>query len=165
MSEQDVPMDDVEVAEVMTILTALDRWLQVTEEQVKVWQQVLRASHPKLAFRPVRLEDARAAAVRLVTEREKADATPGLLIGEVVRLRTERQKAVSAASLVPPDSLAPGQYPQWLRAAQRHVGDGKPVRAALDAADSDMGVGRRALGPAQPRPLQAALRRIEGRSA
>lgn len=154
----DDQMDDVEVAEVMTILTALDRWLQVTDQQVQVWQQALVASHAKLAFHPVRLADARAAAVRLVTNREKADATPGLLIGEVVQLRGDRRKAVPEDALVPPDELAPGRYPEWLRAARRHVSDGATVEYALEAADTELGASRRMLGPSTPHAIDELLR-------
>lgn len=161
MNDQE-QMDEVDVAEVMTILTALDRWLQVTDQQVAVWQQALLASHKRLGFIPVRLVDAREAAMRIVTTREKADATPGLLIGEVVRLRGERSDAVSASALVPPEDLRPGQYPEWLRAAKRHIGDGASIEYALEAADMEMGASRRMLGPSTKHTVQELLR---GRTA
>lgn len=144
-----------EAAEVMTVLTAMDRWLQVTEPMAVVWAQALTA-------KGIRLEDARAAAMRLVTGRAKADATPGLLIDEVRALRRDRLRAAGEDALVPPDNLEPGWYPQWLRAAKRYVGDGLPVPAALDAADLEVGVTREELGPPASRSLGHVIERAVG---
>ena len=147
-------IEPADAAEVMTILTALDRWLQVTEPMAVVWAQALNTAG-------VRLEDAREAAIRLVVGRPKADATPGLLIGEVRDLRRERIRAAGDDALVPPDDLRPGGYPQWLRAAKHAVADGMPVAVALEAADLEVGVTRRQIGPPVARTIPTTL----GRSA
>lgn len=147
-------IEDDQAAEVMTILAALDRWLQVTDEQAHLWANVLNA-------KKVRLADAQEAAYRLITNRPKADATPGLLIGEVRDLRRERIRAAGDDALVPPDDLRPGGYPQWLRAAKHAVADGMPVAVALEAADLEVGVTRRQIGPPVARTIPTTL----GRSA
>ena len=136
-----------EASEVMTILTALDRWLQVTDEQAVLWATVLTA-------KGVRLEDAREAAYRLITNREKADATPGLLLGEIGRMRAERIKA-GERYLLPPDRGLVSEdggrevslYPEWYRAAKAYLGDGLAPEEAMQAADAEFQASRRMLGP------------------
>ena len=140
-------IEDDQAAEVMTILTALDRWLQVTDEQAHLWANVLNAKE-------VRLVDAQEAAYRLITNREKADATPGLLLGEIQRMRAERIKA-GERYLLPPDRGLVSEdggrevslYPEWYRAAKRYLGDGMSTEAAMGAADADFQASRRMLGP------------------
>lgn len=151
-------IEDDQAAEVMTILTALDRWLQVTEEQAHLWASVLNAQG-------VRLEDAQEAAYRLVTTREKADATPGLLLGEVRKMRGERIKA-GERYLLPPDRglIASDEgrdvslYPEWYRAAKRYLGDGMSTEAAMAAADADFRASRRMLGPSTKHTIGELMR-------
>lgn len=152
-------IEDDQAAEVMTILTALDRWLQVTDEQAHLWAAVLNAQ-------TVRLEDAQQAAYRLVTSREKADATPGLLLGEVRRMRAERIKA-GERYLLPPDrglvSSDGGRevslYPEWYRAAKRYLGDGMSTEEAMGAADEEFQASRRMLGPSTKHTIGEVIQR------
>lgn len=140
-------IEDDQASEVMTILTALDRWLQVTDEQAHLWASVLNAQS-------IRIEDAQEAAYRLITTREKADATPGLLLGEVRKMRAERIKA-GERYLLPPDrglvSSDGGRevslYPEWYRAAKRYLGDGMSTEEAMGAADAEFQASPRMLGP------------------
>lgn len=140
-------IQDDQAAEVMTILTALDRWLQVTDEQARLWVNVLNA-------KKVRLADAQEAAYRLITNREKADATPGLLLGEIRKMRAERIKA-GERYLLPPDRGLVSEdggrevslYPEWFRAAKAYLGDGLSAEEAMQAADAEFQASRRMLGP------------------
>lgn len=140
-------IEDDQAAEVMTILTALDRWLQVTDEQAHLWANVLNA-------KKVRLADAQEAAYRLITTREKADATPGLLLGEIRKMRAERIKA-GERYLLPPDRGLVSEdggrevslYPEWFRAAKAYLGDGLSAEEAMGAADAEFQASRRMLGP------------------
>ena len=140
-------IQDDQAAEVMTILTALDRWLQVTDEQARLWANVLNA-------KKVRLADAQEAAYRLITNREKADATPGLLLGEIQKMRAERIKA-GERYLLPPDRGLVSEdggrevslYPEWFRAAKAYLGDGLSAEEAMGAADAEFQASRRMLGP------------------
>lgn len=140
-------IQDDQAAEVMTILTALDRWLQVTDEQARLWANVLNA-------KKVRLADAQEAAYRLITNREKADATPGLLLGEIRKMRAERIKA-GERYLLPPDRGLVSEdggrevslYPEWFRAAKAYLGDGLSAEEAMGAADAEFQASRRMLGP------------------
>lgn len=140
-------IEDDQASEVMTILTALDRWLQVTDEQAHLWASVLNAQS-------VRIEDAQEAAYRLITTREKADATPGLLLGEVRKMRAERIKAGERYLLPPDRGLVDSEggrevslYPEWYRAAKRYLGDGLSTEDAMGAADAEFQASRRMLGP------------------
>ena len=150
-------IEDDQAAEVMTILTALDRWLQVTDEQAHLWANVLNA-------KGVRLVDAQEAAYRLITNREKADATPGLLLGEIQRMRAERIKA-GERYLLPPDRGLVSEdggrevslYPEWYRAAKRYLGDGLSTEDAMGAADADFQASRRMLGPSTKRTVQELM--------
>ena len=151
-------IEDDQAAEVMTILTALDRWLQVTDEQAHLWANVLNA-------KKVRLEDAQEAAYRLITNREKADATPGLLLGEIQRMRAERIRA-GERYLLPPDRGLVSEdggrevslYPEWYRAAKRYLGDGMSTVDAMEAADADFRASRRMLGPSTKHTIGELMR-------
>lgn len=151
-------IEDDQASEVMTILTALDRWLQVTDEQAHLWASVLNAQS-------VRIEDAQEAAYRLITTREKADATPGLLLGEVRKMRAERIKA-GERYLLPPDrglvSSDGGRevslYPEWYRAAKRYLGDGMSTEEAMGAADAEFQASRRMLGPSTKNTIGELMR-------
>lgn len=151
-------IEDDQAAEVMTILTALDRWLQVTDEQAHLWANVLNA-------KKVRLADAQEAAYRLITTREKADATPGLLLGEVQRMRAERIQA-GERYLLPPDRGLVSEdggrevslYPEWYRAAKRYLGDGLSTGDAMVAADAEFGASRRMLGPSTKHTIGELVR-------
>ena len=151
-------IEDDQAAEVMTILTALDRWLQVTDEQAHLWATVLNA-------KKVRLADAQEAAYRLITNREKADATPGLLLGEIQRMRAERIKA-GERYLLPPDRGLVSEdgdrevslYPEWYRAAKRYLGDGLSTDDAMKAADAEFRASRRMLGPSTKHTIGELMR-------
>ncbi|MFE5777110.1 hypothetical protein [Brachybacterium sp. NPDC056505] len=144
-------IETYEAAQVMTILTAGDKWLQVTDEQAAVWQLVLNREG-------IRLVDATEAAYRLLVQCEKLDATPAKLIGAVRALRKERIAAAGDNALTPPDGLPPGGWPEWLRSAKHAIGDGCTPEQAMALADHqiaaahDVKVERREL-PASRRPL------------
>lgn len=157
MTNHEAIQDD-QAAEVMSILTALDRWLQVTEEQARLWANVLNA-------KKIRIEDAQEAAYRLITEREKADATPGLLLGEIKRMRDERIKA-GERYLLPPDRGLVSEdggrevslYPDWYRAAKAYLGNGLTPEEAMQAADAEFQASRRMLGPATKHTVAELVR-------
>lgn len=150
-------IQDDQAAEVMTILTALDRWLQVTDEQARLWANVLNA-------KKVRLADAQEAAYRLITNREKADATPGMLLGEIRKMRAERIKA-GERYLLPPDRGLVSEdggrevslYPEWFRAAKAYLGDGLSAEEAMGAADAEFQASRRMLGPSTKHTVQELM--------
>ena len=130
-----------ELAELMAVAAAADtRFPALTSTQdprLAAWQQILTC----------RGEDAREAVMRIVRRPQMQVMQPGHILDEVKALRKERIKAVSEDALVPPDDLQPGRYPEWLRCVRRHIGDGQDVDYALEAADTELGVTRRLLGP------------------
>lgn len=150
------PLEEDEVAELMTLAAAADtRFPALTgtaDPRIKAWQGILDC----------RIEDARDAVLRIVRRPQLQVMQPGHILDEVKALRKERLKVVSDDALVPPDELAPGQYPAWLRAARRHLGDGRTIEYALEAADVEMGASRRMLGPSTKHRVHEL---IQGRTA
>lgn len=61
-------------------------------------------------------------------------------VAERIRgIRRRNLEQVQIADLVPPDGLAPGQYPEWAQLARMAVMDGAPdAAAASEWADSEM---------------------------
>lgn len=73
-------------------------------------------------------------------------------LGHVVEgmkaIRRRNLDRVQVSSLIPPDELEPGQYPEWAQLARQAVADGAPdAAAASEWADSALGVPRREIGP------------------
>lgn len=142
-----------ELAELLTIAAAADtRFPALTgtrDPRLAAWAAILG---------DVRLEDAHEAVMRIVRRPQMQVMQPGHVLDEAKALRAERLKAVGDEALVPPDNLPLGenggsQYPQWLRAAKRYVGDGLSVEDALAAADAELSVQRHLIGPAVHRQL------------
>lgn len=108
-------------------------------------------------------------AVRGLTELYRAPQMmrlqPGHIYEAAEKVRARNVSSVDLSQLTPPDQLetADGRtlHAEWMQAALRGIGLGLPVREAQARADAEIGASRRALGPAQPRPLQAALRALE----
>jgi hypothetical protein len=114
------------------------------DPRLQAWQAILGDTRP---------EDARDAVLRIVRRPQMQVMQPGHILDEVRTIRSERLAAVSTMDLVPPDDIAPGRYPEWLRAAKRAVGDGADAQAAMDQADLEFGASRRLLGPSMRKPM------------
>lgn len=142
-------IDRPELAELLTIAAAADtRFPALTGTQdprLAAWATILG---------DVRLEDAQEAVMRIVRRPQMQVMQPGHVLDEIRVLRRERVKALGDDDLTPPDDLLPGQWPAWLRAARRAVGDGLTAQEAMDVADVELGIThRRMLGPSTGRPL------------
>lgn len=150
MTRQPIHAD--EAAELMTVLTVIDRWLTITEQTATVWAATLTAQG-------IRIEDAREAAGRLVGTRQAGAIAPKDLIDEARRYRSERVGG-RGELLVMPQEIPDGAGRDWRIAARDALVDGHTVRDAELIADRACGVRRREIGP----PARGALRLV-GRSA
>lgn len=133
---------------------AAQRWVE--DARLSAWHLILSELDFELAVRGL---------TELYRAPQMMRLQPGHVYEAAEKVRARNVSSADLSQLTPPDQLetADGRtlHAEWMQAAMRGIGLGLPVREAQDRADAEVGASRRALGPAQPRPLQAALRSLE----
>lgn len=108
--------------------------------QVAVWLDVISAKFPQM-----RMEDAQQACRELASRRtaSKGDTwiTPGDLIAEVKKIRSDRLARIGSAYRGP-DGLTATQEREWTKRFIAAVGDGLEVEQAITATDRALRVTR-----------------------
>ena len=134
------------------------RWVE--DARLAAWHAVLADVDYGLAVRGL---------TELYRSPQMMRLQPGHIYEAAEKVRARNVASVDLSQLTPPDGLLDEDgrslQPAWMQAAVRGIGQGLSVPEAQARADDELQVSRRALGPAQPRPLQAALRSIGGKSA
>lgn len=131
-----------------------ERWVE--DARLSAWHLILGDLEYELAARGL---------VELYRSPQMMRLQPGHIYEVAEKVRARNVAAIDMAKLSPPDDLVDEEgrtrYAEWMQAALRGVGMGLSTEQAQQRADEQLGSNRRALGPAQPRPLQQALRAVQ----
>ena len=168
-------MKQHEIADLIAMARAYDDRIEEVsdpwwDEAGKCWVKDARLAAWHLILGDLDYELAARGLVELYRSPQMMRLQPGHIYEAAETVRRRNVAQVDMSQLTPPQGLenedGTTRHAEWMQAALRAVGLGLSIPDAQIRADDQQQVNRRALGPAQPRPLQAALRMVErGRSA
>lgn len=127
----------MKIEEVVAVIAAMNAVDHRVEPVLRNDDPRIGLFHKVLARFPYR--QAEEAIVEYASEHHNVAMQLGDVVEHIRTIRGRNLDRVSRADLVPPDGLAPGQYPEWVQIARQAVADGAPDAAAAAAwADAEL---------------------------
>lgn len=161
-----------QIADLITLARAYDDRIEEVadpwwDEEAQRWVKDARLEAWHLVLGELDFELAARGLTELYRSPQMMRLQPGHIYEAAERVRARNVAAADTSRLTPPDGLenedGTTRHADWMKAALRGIGRGMSPEQAQDYADEALQVSRRMLGPSRPRPLEAALRTLEGR--
>ena len=137
----------MKIEEVVAVIAAMNAVDHRVEPVLRNDDPRIGLFHKVLAAYPYR--QAEQAIVDYASSSHNVVMQVGDVVEHIKAIRRGNLDRVQVADLIPPDSLQPGQFPEWAQLARQAVADGAPdARSASQWADESLSVSRREIGPA-----------------